>query len=230
MAAAKKAKVLGPMGQSVGEAMESLLPAPTARMVLDVALLLDGRDRVPEEASSARTFVLGPLRRALEVCATPDTASAVVERLEPILEMAASHVRRRVVDDSRVVETSSPVPAERVVLVSSLDRTSVHGLSRQLFGVAVVKQVSNVFDLVSALEEHRRERPAVVVDCSLPAIDPTVLATMVPPDIEGLTVILWGANERLVCDIECVAPIARTFVVCAADANHGDLAVLIRSV
>jgi hypothetical protein len=228
--AAKKIKVAGPMGRSVGEAVESLLPPPAARMVLDVALLLDGRDRVPEEADAARSFVRGPLKRALEVCASNDAAEAVVERLEPILEMASSHVRRRRVDDSQVVSTTPrPSSVERVVLVSSLDRTSVHGLARGLTGQASVKQVSNVFDLMSALEEHRLHRPAVVVDCSLPAIDPTVLATMLPHDIEGLLIILWGATERLVSDLEEIAPISRSFLVCAADANHDDLATLLRT-
>lgn len=210
--------------------MESLLPQSTARMVLDVALLLDGRDRVPEEAGAASTFVRGPLRRAIEVCASTDTAEAVLGRLEPILEMASSHVRRRV-DDSRVVSTSSPpkVDDARVVLISSLDRTSIHGLSRGLAGFASVKQVTNVFDLVSALEEHRARRPAVIVDCSLAAIDPTVLATMIPPDVEGLMVVLWGATEKLVEDLESIAPIARTFLVCAADANHDDIATLLRA-
>ena len=60
-------------------------------------------------------------------------------------------------------------------------------------------------------------------------VDPVVLASMLPIEIDDLTVILWGATERMVLDLEAVVPRSRGFIPCAADATHDDLAMLVRS-
>jgi hypothetical protein len=157
-------------------------------------------------------------------------ADVVLERLEPILAMAESHVRLR--DDESGVQLSAPPPAmaaprERVVLMSSLDRTSVQALARQLVNRAKVRQVASVFDLISAIEAHYSDDPTIIIDCSLPAVDPMTLASMLPMHLDEVQVVLWGATQRQRVALEHEMPVARHWVPCPSTANHDELAMLI---
>jgi hypothetical protein len=224
----------GPVARSVREALEGIVSHEKARIVLDVALMLDGRAHVPEEASHAIDFVYGPLRKALEVFVDDSAADALIERLDPILTMIGSHVRRR--DDESGVQDARPrslTPVERTelatVLVASHDRTGIQGIARVLFGRAFVRQVGNVFDLVSALEANRHGTPVIVVDCSLPAIDPAALTSMLPLH-QDARVILWGATDIQRSRLEAAFPFVRTFLCVPGHTSHTDIAALVESI
>jgi len=206
-----------------------------------MALMFAQLGVVPEEASRARTFVTDSLRRALESYAGLDTAESVVEGLEPILVMMGSHIRTRSDEEltAEPAETPTPllpplpplaVPAaqSRLILVSSLDRTSIQGIARQLFASARVRQIRNVFELLSAVEMNSGEAPVIVVDCSLPAVDPMTLATMLPEEVREAKVVLWGATQRQRDELEERAPIARFWVPCPSTTSHDQLADLLR--
>ncbi len=223
---AQRAKSDGPIARSVREALEAIVSHEKATTVLDVALMLDGRRDVPEEAARAIDFVYGPLRKALEVYVDDAAADAMIERLDPILTMIGSHVRRRA-DDSGV-QVAATTELHPSVLVASHDRTGIQGIARLLFGRAVVRQVSNVFDLVSALEANRRGTPVIIVDCSLPAVDPTTLSSMLPLHHEA-RVILWGATDHEKSRLESAFPFARSFLHVPGHTSHADIAALVES-
>ncbi len=239
-------EIRGPVARSVQEALSAVLAPDQARLVLDMALMFAQLGVVPEEASRARTFVTDSLRRALESYAGPDTAESVVEGLEPILTMMGSHIRTRsdVELTAEPAETPTPLlpplpplpplaaPAAqpRLILVSSLDRTSIQGIARQLFASARVRQIRNVFELLSAVEMNSGEAPVIVVDCSLPAVDPMTLATMLPDEVREAKVVLWGATQRQRDELEDRAPIARFWVPCPSTTSHDQLADLLRDI
>jgi hypothetical protein len=230
---AQRVRSDGPIGRSVREALEGIVSREKAGTVLDVALMLDGRSNVPEEAATAIDFVYGPLRKALEVFVDDSAADAMIERLDPILTMIGSHVRRRE-DESGVrggstsaLESSKPVEME-TVLVASHDRTGIQGIARVLFGRAIVRQIGNVFDLVSALEANRRGAPVIIVDCSLPAIDPAALTSMLPLH-QDVRVILWGATDLHRSRLERAFPFAKSFFFVPGHTSHTDLAALVES-
>jgi hypothetical protein len=193
----------GPMARSLHEALSLVFAPNRVEMILNLALMISQRGIVPEEAQRARDFVYGPLLKAIAEHGHEGDADVVLERLEPILAMAESHVRLR--DDESGVQLSAPPPAmaaprERVVLMSSLDRTSVQALARQLVNRAKVRQVASVFDLISAIEAHYSDEVQVV---------------------------LWGATQRQRVALEHEMPVARHWVPCPSTANHDELAMLI---
>ncbi|MBW2462244.1 MAG: hypothetical protein JRH11_11410 [Deltaproteobacteria bacterium] len=229
----------GPVARSVQEALSAVLAPDQARLVFDMALMFAQLGAVPEEASRARTFVDDSLRRAIESYVGSDAAESVVEGLEPILSMMGSHIRMRS-DEPPTAQSgetatpllppvSVPIAQSRLILVSSLDRTSIQGIARQLFATARVRQIRNVFELLTAVEMNTGEAPVMVVDCSLPAVDPMTLATMLPAEIQEAKVVLWGATRRQRDELEKEAPIARFWVPCPSTTNHDQLAELLRS-
>jgi hypothetical protein len=228
---AQRLKKEGPIARSVREALSLIFADPKAQMVLDQALMIAQRGVVPEEADRARSFVYGPLLTALERHADETDTEVVLERLEPILTMAGSHVRVR--EDESGVQPQDELPpairpaTERVILVSSLDRTSIQSLARQLHPRAKVRQVGNVFDLISAVEKFYDDDPTIIIDCSLPAVDPMTLATMLPIHLDEVTVILWGATQAQRVALEKEMPVARHWIPCPSTANHADLAMVV---
>lgn len=240
----------GMMARTVREVLGSVFAPDVRDRLFDAALERGRESTVPEEAERARDFVEGPLRAAVFEHAGPEAAEAVMEGLDPILEMAGSHVRMK--DTRRADETQierrgpstvpAPAPedelpgeasqvtaAARPVMMATLDRTGVDGVARCLVGRAEVRQVSDVFDLVSAMDAHSSRAPLLVIDCCLPAVDPATVATMLPVVPRGSRVILWGATERMRADLEMIAPSASDWIACAADATHEDLASLLAS-
>jgi len=219
------------MARSVREALSLVFADQKAQMIVDMALMMDQRGVVPEEAERARTFIYGPFRRALETHASEEDIEIVFQRLEPILTLAGSHIRVR--EDESGVQIAEPPPpavvhgADRLVLFSSLDRTSIQGLARQLYSRAKVRQIANVFDLIQAIEAHYDDDPTIIIDCSLPAVDPMTLATMLPIHLDEVQVVLWGATQRQRVELEHEMPVARHWVPCPSTANHDELAMLI---
>ncbi len=229
MSAPQFKKREGPIARSVREALSLVFADAKAEMVLSQALMMAQRVVVPEEADRARSFVYGGLLSALEQHADESDTEIVLERLEPILQMAGSHVRVRE-DEAETPPAKFPavVPRiERIILVSSLDRTSIQSIARQLHGRAKVRQVGNVFDLISAVEKHYDDGPTIIIDCSLPAVDPMTLASMLPIHLDEVTVILWGATQAQRVALEKEMPVARHWIPCPSTANHADLAILI---
>lgn len=239
------------MARTVREVLGSVLAPDLRDRVLEDALERGRESTVPEEAERARDFVEGPLRAIVFEQVGLEAADAVMEGLDPILEMAGSHVRMkdaRRADDTQVEPRRAPstipappaedeIPGEdshvtatvRPVMMATLDRTGVDGVARCLVGRAEVRQVSDVFDLVSAMDANAVRAPLLVIDCCLPAVDPATVATMLPVVPRGSRVILWGATERMRADLEMVAPGAAEWIACAADATHEDLASLLAS-
>lgn len=241
----------GRMARTVREVLGSVFAPDLRDRILEDALDRGRESTVPEEAARARDFVEGPLRATIFEHGGIEAADAVMEGLDPILEMAGSHVRmkdtRRVdetqveprrapstipapaADDEIPGEDSHVTAAQRPVMMATLDRTGVDGVARCLVGRAEVRQVGDVFDLVSAMDVHSSRAPLLVIDCCLPAVDPATVATMLPVVPRGSRVILWGATERMRADLELVAPAAAEWIACAADATHEDLASLLAS-
>lgn len=234
----------GLMARTVREVLGSVFAPQLRDRIFDEALRRSSQITVPEEAERARDFVEGPLCEAVQELAGYEAAEAVVEGLDPILQMAGSHVRvRDRADDTQVTErdrkSTVPVPApddepfgraapRPRVLMATLDRTGIEGVARFLVSVAEVRQVADVFDLVAGMDE-RGVTPLLVIDCCLPAVDPTTVATMLPVLPPRARVILWGATERMRAELELLSPAVERWIACAPDATHEDLATLLKS-
>lgn len=220
----------GLMTQTVREVLGSVFAPEVRERIFSEALRRSKAPCVPEEAERARDFVEGPLRSTIEELSGLESAAAVLEGLEPILQMAGSHVRERG-DNTEVRHTKSTLPCPEpdhkpTVMMATLDRSGVGHVARALVGSCEVHQVSDVFDLMSGLE--RMGARLVIIDCCLPAVDPTTVATMAHLIPAETRVVLWGATERLRADLEALAPAAKRWITCAAGATHDDLAATIR--
>jgi hypothetical protein len=219
------------MTQTVREVLGSVFAPELRERIFSEAIRRSKAPSVPEEAERARDFVEGPLFSTIEELSGAESAAAVLDGLEPILQMAGSHVRERA-DTTEVRHTQSTLPCPEpddkpAVLIATLDRSGVGHVARALVGICEVHHVADVFDLMAGLESMGAA--LVVIDCCLPAVDPTTVATMshlIPPDAR---VVLWGATERMQQDFVALAPAAKRWVSCTADATHEDLATLIRS-
>jgi len=224
------------MARTVREVLGSVFAPQLRDHVFFDALRRASLSTVPEEAERARDFVEGPLRTAVLDLAGHDAAAAVLEGLEPMLEMAGSHVRARGDTTDVNAQALSTLPpaashgAVPVVLLATLDRSGVRGIARSLLDVGEVRQIGDVFELVSAMDASRSGPPPIlVIDCCLPAVDPHTVATMLPVLPEGAHVFLWGASEQLRTDIEAIQPAAASWLSCGAAATHEDLAGLVRA-
>ena len=221
----------GLMSQTVREVLGSVFAPAVRERIFSEAIRRSNAPTVPEEAERARDFVEGPLRSTIEELVGAEPAAVVLEGLEPILQMAGSHVRERP-ETTQVRHTQSTLPCPEpdrspTVLIATLDRSGVGHVARALVGSCEVHHVADVFDLMAGLESMGAA--LVVIDCCLPAVDPTTVATMahlIPPDAR---VLLWGATERLQQDLAALAPPAKHWITCPADATHEDLAALVRS-
>lgn len=237
----------GLMARTVREVLGTVFAPDVRDRVFEEALDRGQASTVPEEAERARDFVEGPLREVLLDYSGQVEADAVQDGLDPILEMAGSHVRARRRDDEDDTNVTThrsdrstipgppPDPADVAaaglspVLMATLDRTGVDGVARCLVGRAHVRQINDVFELMASLDEHASAGPTLVIDCCLPAVDPTTVATMLPVVPPGTHVILWGATERMRADLETLVPAARAWIVCPADATHEDLSKLLET-
>jgi hypothetical protein len=213
------AKVPGPLGQSVQEALESLLMPELSRQILDKALDLAQLRSFPEDPSRARELVEGPLWAAIAETFGHQTARFVLDDLEPILELATSGVRRK---DTFVgeTETARPLGAEEPYSASTRRPGARHGsgvlelpealphvlvatasdrlpppLTGGLPSAARVSLVVGAFELFTALE--MRTGPVwVLVDGHRPSVDLSTLAAFLgrlPPEC---WVLLWGWDPQ----------------------------------
>lgn len=239
----------GLMDRTVREVLGSLLAPELVDRVMDDALDIGGEAGVPEEADRARFFVEGPLRLAVEQVVGEEMAQVVLENLDPILEMAGSHVRSKAspyeslpaadevlegpyvaAERSGLRESMTPAaqqPQVVLVLAATLDRSGADGIARALFGQAEVRQVTDVFDLVSAFEAQAHNGPLLVIDCCLPAVEPTTVAAMLPVLPEHSRVVLWGATSAMRAEVEAVSAQAGGWLSCPAESTHDDVAALL---
>jgi len=220
------------MARTVCEVLDSVLAPHVSRRVYERALEIACRTTVPEEAERTRDFAEGPLLEAVKAIAGLEAAEAVMEGLDPILVMAGSQVREKDEGDPRLVSTQPPPmkrPEPTPVLMATVDRTGIEAIGRKLVGRAVVRQVADVFDLVNAVDARSGEPLVLVIDCCVPAIDPSTVATMLPVLPEGMRVVLWGASERMREELEPLTDAASDWISCAPNADHDDLATLLLS-
>src|SRR5262245_47947149 len=81
---------LTPMTLLVIEAVERVASPDARDSVLHLALADGGVATVPEDPEAFRKFVLGPLKRAMELALGLDLAHAVLSDLSPLVERAAT--------------------------------------------------------------------------------------------------------------------------------------------
>ena len=263
----------------------TVMSADRCDEVLQTALGIACERFVPEEAERARDFVERAVRVAVSGIVDDASADAVLDGMDPILQMAGSHVRptnssarnpeladllhrpstaptpvalvRPAGGDfdqglgalegndvgawsSALLPSTVPPPSASLtarppvddsepvmVLVATLDQTGTQGIARKLYGRGVVRQVTDIFELISALEARGGHRSIVVIDCCLPAVDPVSVATLVPQLPPGSHIVQWGGTERLRREVEAASPGARRWIHCTTDATHEDLATLI---
>jgi hypothetical protein len=126
-----------------------------------------------------------------------------------------------------------PPPLEEsvdtLVLVATLDRASIRGLTRRLLGRANVRSVRGEFELVYAVESHPGTRPVVVIDCCVPSMDAETVATMVGALPRIPLVVLWGASADTLAELRRIAPAARSWVRLGPSATDADVAQLLDS-
>lgn len=85
----------GPFARALREALESVSSPEQQQRILTNALGVAGRKDVPEDVDAFSRFLEGPLRRAIASHVDHDVADAVVERLNQVVAMATSNLRRR---------------------------------------------------------------------------------------------------------------------------------------
>lgn len=235
----------GMMDRSVREALRGVLSNDLCEEVLTTALELAGEDVVPEEASRARGFVEGPLSLALHRLVGIDIADSVVGYLDPVLELAESHVRMREPADvdrperptapakaqpvRDVATLPPPIPVPTPVLMATMDRSNLKGVARTLTGYAVVRQVTDVFELLSALDTLGSQRVVVVLDCCLPAVDAVTVVEMLTVVPKNVRFVLWGARKSVRQEMAALDPRTRDWLAIPAEASHEELAILLKT-
>lgn len=243
---AERARSEGPLGRAVREALRAVAADEQQGRVLSCAIELAGSARVPEDPERAREFVEGPLRVATAEVLGEHVADAVVEDLEPILQLASSQVRPKEPETAPLMPepelpgvvgglpSTAPPPGEEpvdapLVLVATLDRSGLQRLARQLLHRATVRPVHDVFELMYALEANAGRRPLVVLDCCLPAVEPQSVASMLAGLAEAPRVLLWGAPRPVRANLEATAPAARDWIALGSEATDADVVALIES-
>lgn len=83
----------GPFARATRDALEAVVAAPVAATLLARAVEASGHGGVPEEVTSFRAFVEGPLGSELQRVLGPGAVAIVLERLGQVLWMATSDVR-----------------------------------------------------------------------------------------------------------------------------------------
>jgi hypothetical protein len=204
----------------VKEALLAALAPPTAKAVLDAALVHAGLAQVPEDPVLARRFVRHALDRAIVLRSGREAADAVLERLEPMMAMAESQVQAN-------THAARGRAGPRAVLIASLDPNHATVLGARLGPGLSVTPTTNVLELMVALEAQRDRQPIVVIDGVLPPVEPISLTAMLPHDVPGLTVVLWGIHRDILREIEAGLPTAQQFFACGAGSSVGDLVELL---
>lgn len=190
----------GKFAQSVLEGLQSVVPEPVAKVVLESALALAGRSVVPENAMQASEFIQGPLLTSLSTTLEGQGAHTFLERMQPILALATtvpgeSHVRLK------AKQASGPL-----VLFASLDPAHAQEARQQLGDRARVDSANNVLDLLLRINNaHRDDEIALVIDGVEPPIETVALASMIP-ERTTLKVILWRVDKGQREDIDASRP------------------------
>ncbi|MFW6049629.1 MAG: hypothetical protein ACODAU_00565 [Myxococcota bacterium] len=120
-------------------------------------------------------------------------------------------------------------PSPALVLVATLDRSGIQSLTRRLLGRATVRGMRDPFELVYAIESHPGAQPVVVVDCCVPSVDPTAIATTVGALSTVPLVVLWGASEKVWRSVRQMTPAARNWIRLGPSATDADLSELVEA-
>jgi hypothetical protein len=214
------------MERAVIEVLDSLLSEPLADRVLESALILAGELKVPEVPARTLRFVRGPLRHAADHFAGRRLGDAIVECLEPVLELAADHVALESREPLASTVRPDLLEGTPQVVIASGNRTMIRALIRRLPSKAEVHCIGDVLDLMDLLEVLRE--PVILIDCAAPIVDAPTLATLRPMLTEGARVILLSASDPVRAAAEAVTRKARDWISCDPEATPTDVAQLVR--
>lgn len=200
---AARTESAGHFARAIKEAIDCVAVPSVRRQIMRAALGMAGVAQIPGEPDQFRWFVQEPLRVALGHFLDTDVADAVVADLEPIHEVAGSHVRAKGLreDETQPFATTTPLAAPLpltlpLVLAASRDVGGLTRVARHLIGRARVKPVRDVADILAALFSRGPQQTIVLLDACLPLLDLAATADafealLVPP-----IVVLWGGGAH----------------------------------
>ncbi|MEZ4221887.1 MAG: hypothetical protein R3B13_13220 [Polyangiaceae bacterium] len=126
--------------------------------------------------------------------------------------------------------TAQDATAVPIVLVATTDGRVVSSFDELLRARAEVAPIQSISDLVLLLDASPKSKVVLVVDCSRPTIRPTAVAALSDELSHRVSVILWGADERVYEEILNVSPRAERFLMCAATASPDAVAARCRAI
>jgi len=194
VAAEAKIAVRGPLGVTLLEVLGSLMPPERAELMALRALGRAGWSAIPEDPGAIAQLIEGPLSAILAEEVGLEATAFVLEDLVPILDLAASGVRRtRPNIEGRSLPTTQPAPPrmKEGLRIAVLTLGSLEQLRRQIGPFAEVTRVRDAFELFTLIDT-RDVRLLVVIDGHRPAADLSTLVTLMPRIPDGCRVILWG--------------------------------------
>jgi hypothetical protein len=131
---------------------------------------------------------------------------------------------RRSAPTMQSLPRASALAAPTCVLVLSLDAALVAQTTREIGGRCSVLAVATPADLARA-SARAGERPVVLVDTTLPSIDPPTFVGLCPILPESTRVVLWGADARQLARLASRFPRAATWIA-SGDAHEPGLLAL----